>query len=125
MQVDLCDRNDVYRAAKEVRPERSADLFSATLPVLLIQTKEQAGDMTMVINNAGVVSGKSLLDLDDASIQRTFDVNVIAHFWVRTSTDELSEASDSMSMAYRTDCISRTQCSSLMPFRYSNHSWAP
>jgi len=36
----------------------------------------------MVINNAGVVSGKSLLDLDDASIQRTFDVNVIAHFWV-------------------------------------------
>ncbi len=36
----------------------------------------------MVINNAGVVSGKSLLDLDDVSIQRTFDVNIIAHFWV-------------------------------------------
>lgn len=37
----------------------------------------------MVINNAGVVSGKSLLDCSDASIQRTFDVNVVAHFWVR------------------------------------------
>ncbi len=36
----------------------------------------------MVINNAGVVSGKTLLDIDDASIQRTFDVNIIAHFWV-------------------------------------------
>jgi all-trans-retinol dehydrogenase (NAD+) len=37
----------------------------------------------MVINNAGVVSGKPLVNCSDASIQRTFDVNVIAHFWVR------------------------------------------
>jgi all-trans-retinol dehydrogenase (NAD+) len=37
----------------------------------------------MVINNAGVVSGKLLVDCSDASIQRTFDVNVIAHFWVK------------------------------------------
>lgn len=36
----------------------------------------------MVINNAGVVSGKSLIELDDNSIQRTFDVNIVAHFWV-------------------------------------------
>lgn len=36
----------------------------------------------MVINNAGVVNGKPLLDCSDAAIQRTFDVNVIAHFWV-------------------------------------------
>ncbi len=38
--------------------------------------------MTIVINNAGVVSGKPLVDCSDASIQRTFDVNIIAHFWV-------------------------------------------
>jgi all-trans-retinol dehydrogenase (NAD+) len=37
----------------------------------------------MVINNAGVVSGKHLINCSDASIQRTFDVNVIAHFWVK------------------------------------------
>lgn len=37
----------------------------------------------MVINNAGVVSGKPLTKCSDASIQRTFNVNVIAHFWVR------------------------------------------
>jgi all-trans-retinol dehydrogenase (NAD+) len=37
----------------------------------------------MVINNAGVVSGKPLVKCSDESIQRTFDVNVIAHFWVR------------------------------------------
>jgi short-subunit dehydrogenase len=44
------------------------------------QVRDRVGDVTMVINNAGVVSGKSLLDLDDVSIQRTFDVNIIAHF---------------------------------------------
>jgi len=65
MKVDLCDRNDIYRVAEQVR--------------------NQVGDVTMVINNAGVVSGKSLLDLDDVSIQRTFDVNIIAHFWVLKS----------------------------------------
>jgi all-trans-retinol dehydrogenase (NAD+) len=37
----------------------------------------------MIINNAGVVSGKTLVNCSDASIQRTFDVNIIAHFWVR------------------------------------------
>jgi len=66
MKVDLCDRNDIYRVAEQVRSE--------------------VGDVTMVINNAGVVSGKALLDLDDASIQRTFDVNIIAHFWVSIFT---------------------------------------
>lgn len=44
--------------------------------------KTVVGDVTIVINNAGVVSGKTLLDIDDASIQRTFDVNILAHFWV-------------------------------------------
>ena len=34
------------------------------------------------MNNAGVVSGKVLLDCSDEQIQRTFDVNVLAHFWV-------------------------------------------
>jgi len=62
MKVDLCNRNDIYRVAQQVR--------------------DQVGDVTMVINNAGVVSGKPLIDLDDVSIQRTFDVNIIAHFWV-------------------------------------------
>ncbi|CAF0837210.1 unnamed protein product [Rotaria sp. Silwood1] len=65
MKVDLCNREDIYRVAQQVR--------------------DQVGDVTIVINNAGVVSGKPLLDLDDASIQRTFDVNIIAHFWVLKS----------------------------------------
>lgn len=38
--------------------------------------------ITMLINNAGVVSGRALLDTPDDLIERSFNVNVLAHFWV-------------------------------------------
>ena len=38
--------------------------------------------VSILINNAGVVSGKPLLETPDHLIQRTFDVNCISHFWV-------------------------------------------
>jgi all-trans-retinol dehydrogenase (NAD+) len=33
------------------------------------------------VNNAGIVSGKSLLEVDDARAELTVQVNTIAHFW--------------------------------------------
>lgn len=36
----------------------------------------------MLVNNAGVVSGRALLDTPDHLIERSFNVNVLAHFWV-------------------------------------------
>ncbi|OBZ76728.1 Short-chain dehydrogenase/reductase family 16C member 6 [Grifola frondosa] len=42
---------------------------------------EELGHPTMLINNAGVVQGKLLLDLTPEDIQQTFSVNTIAHFW--------------------------------------------
>ena len=33
------------------------------------------------MNNAGIVSGTSLLDTPDAKIIKTFEVNALAHFW--------------------------------------------
>lgn len=41
-----------------------------------------AGPVDVLINNAGVVTGKLLLDAADEDIQRTFDVNVLALYWV-------------------------------------------
>lgn len=41
----------------------------------------QHGHVDILINNAGVVSGKPLLEISDEEIQRTFDVNVLALFW--------------------------------------------
>jgi NADP-dependent 3-hydroxy acid dehydrogenase YdfG len=35
----------------------------------------------MLVNNAGVVQGKKILDLSPEDIKQTFDVNVLAHFW--------------------------------------------
>ncbi|XP_029035490.1 estradiol 17-beta-dehydrogenase 11 [Osmia bicornis bicornis] len=58
---DLCDREDVYKKAALV--------------------KEEVGQVTILINNAGVVSGTKFLDTPDKLIIRTMDVNVMSHFW--------------------------------------------
>lgn len=60
-KCDLTNREDVYKVAEKVR--------------------EEVGQVTILINNAGVVSGRLLLDTPDHLIQRTFDVNILAHFW--------------------------------------------
>ncbi len=56
-RVDVTDRQAVYAQA------------------------EQAGDIDVLILNAGVISGRRLLDLPDEAIQTTMDVNVLALFW--------------------------------------------
>jgi len=45
------------------------------------QTLAQSGSIDILINNAGVVSGKTLLDISDREIERTFQVNTLALFW--------------------------------------------
>ncbi|XP_035669077.1 estradiol 17-beta-dehydrogenase 11-like [Branchiostoma floridae] len=45
------------------------------------QVKEEVGDVTVLFNNAGVMTTGSVLDLTDDQIERTFQVNVLAHFW--------------------------------------------
>ena len=61
MAVDLTDRTAVYRAA--------AELESAGRPI------------DILINNAGLVSGRPLLDIEDETIERTFAVNTLALYW--------------------------------------------
>jgi NAD(P)-dependent dehydrogenase (short-subunit alcohol dehydrogenase family) len=45
------------------------------------QIVEEIGHPTVLVNNAGVVQGKLLLDLKPEDIKQTFDVNTLAHFW--------------------------------------------
>lgn len=62
--VDVCnlaDRAAIYAAAEK--------------------TLQQAGHIDVLINNAGVVSGKFITEASDEEILRTFQVNVLAHFW--------------------------------------------
>lgn len=42
---------------------------------------DKYGHVDVLINNAGIVTGKPLLQLDKRQIQSCFDVNVISHFW--------------------------------------------
>ena len=59
---NLRDKNDIQKTASQV----VADV----------------GEPTMLVNNAGIVAGKNLMDLSDNDIQASFDVNILAHFWV-------------------------------------------
>ena len=59
---DVSDRNAVYDVANRVRQE--------------------VGPVTILINNAGIVSGKRFLETPDEKIIKTFEVNAISHFWV-------------------------------------------
>lgn len=58
---DVGDREAVDTAAAKVRAE--------------------VGDVDVLVNNAGVVSGHLLLDLSDKQIERTYAVNALAHYW--------------------------------------------
>lgn len=64
-QVNITDRASVYATAERI--------------------KQEVGTVTMVINNAGIVTGKRILEIPDEQIVKTFDVNVLAHFWVSIS----------------------------------------
>lgn len=46
------------------------------------QTRAAAGEVDILINNAGIVSGRPLLEIPDEKIEATFAVNALALFWV-------------------------------------------
>lgn len=59
--VDCSNREDIYNSAKKV--------------------KEEIGDVSILVNNAGVVYTSDLFATQDPQIEKTFEVNVLAHFW--------------------------------------------
>ncbi|UVI36845.1 SDR family oxidoreductase [Brevibacterium spongiae] len=42
---------------------------------------EQTGPIDILINCAGIVTGKKLLDMDEATVRRVYDVNTMALYW--------------------------------------------
>jgi NAD(P)-dependent dehydrogenase (short-subunit alcohol dehydrogenase family) len=54
------------------RPDDESTVFAAAAAL---------GPVHVLVNNAGIVSGKRLLDLSPEDIERTFRVNTLAHFW--------------------------------------------
>ncbi|XP_045570541.1 short chain dehydrogenase/reductase family 16C, member 5a isoform X1 [Salmo salar] len=58
---DCSDKAEVYRVADQV--------------------KREVGDVSILINNAGIVTGRKFMDAPDSLIEKTFEVNTMAHFW--------------------------------------------
>lgn len=65
--VDVSDREHVYEAAAEAK--------AWALPRYV----------SILVNNAGIVAGKDFLHTPDDNIVKTFQVNVLAHFWINKS----------------------------------------
>nr|XP_033790073.1 epidermal retinol dehydrogenase 2 [Geotrypetes seraphini]XP_033790074.1 epidermal retinol dehydrogenase 2 [Geotrypetes seraphini]XP_033790075.1 epidermal retinol dehydrogenase 2 [Geotrypetes seraphini]XP_033790076.1 epidermal retinol dehydrogenase 2 [Geotrypetes seraphini] len=60
----ICDcskRQDIYKVADQV--------------------KREVGDVNILINNAGIVTGKKFIDSPDSLVEKTIEVNCMAHFW--------------------------------------------
>ena len=53
----------------------------AAIAATAATTLRDRGPVDILINNAGVVSGRTLLEASDDDILRTFDVNTLALFW--------------------------------------------
>lgn len=63
-QAYVCDVSDRRRVAE------TAD-----------RVRREAGTVDVLVNNAGIISGRPLLELTDEQIERTFGVNTLAHYW--------------------------------------------
>ncbi|XP_050452080.1 17-beta-hydroxysteroid dehydrogenase 13-like isoform X2 [Cataglyphis hispanica] len=60
-QCDVTNRKEVFKVAEKVRKE--------------------VGDVTILVNNAGTLFVKKLLDQSADEIRRVIDVNLISHYW--------------------------------------------
>lgn len=49
---------------------------------VVYQVKSEIGSVTILINNAGIVTGKHFNECSDELMLKTMEVNAIAHFWV-------------------------------------------
>ncbi|XP_077972068.1 estradiol 17-beta-dehydrogenase 11-like [Styela clava] len=49
---------------------------------LAAEIRQEVGDVSILVNNAGVIYVADISSLTKDKIQRTFDVNVLAHFWL-------------------------------------------
>lgn len=60
--VDCSNREEIYNSVNQV--------------------KKEVGDVTIVVNNAGAIYPADLLSTKDEEIAKTFEVNILGHFWI-------------------------------------------
>ncbi|KAK4298507.1 hypothetical protein Pmani_029149 [Petrolisthes manimaculis] len=100
--VDITDRQAVYTTA--------------------VKVKQQVGKVDILINNAGVVTGKKLLDCPDEAILKTFQVNSISHFWTTKAFLPDMMASNTGHIVTIASMAGKCGASSLIDYCASKHS---
>ncbi|XP_028394148.1 short-chain dehydrogenase/reductase 3-like [Dendronephthya gigantea] len=69
---DVTDKEKVYEIARKV--------------------KDDVGNVDILVNNAGTVVGKNLLSSSDKEIEKTMNINLMAHFWtIKAFLNEMLE----------------------------------
>lgn len=46
------------------------------------QVQREVGSVSILVNNAGILNVRNIMDADEEEIEQTFQVNTLAHFWV-------------------------------------------
>jgi all-trans-retinol dehydrogenase (NAD+) len=79
---------DVNQALLEKAQEELGAITDVRTAVVNVASREavaaaaaEAGPVDVLVNNAGIVNGKLLLDLSDAQIERIVAINEVSHFW--------------------------------------------
>ncbi|KAK0081002.1 hypothetical protein PV326_007901 [Microctonus aethiopoides] len=62
---NVANKKEVYRVSKLVKIE--------------------VGNVTIIVNNAGYVCGKTFMNIPDNEIEKTFKVNTLSHYWINKS----------------------------------------
>lgn len=50
-----------------------------------MKIRSEVGIVSILVNNAGIMPALTILQQSEQDIRRTFDINVMAHLWVRVS----------------------------------------
>lgn len=81
---DLSDDGGAAVAAEIVAAGGLASSYAVdvTDAARVAAAARETGTVDVVVNNAGVVAGKPLLEATEESIRRTFEVNTLALYWV-------------------------------------------
>lgn len=59
-----------------------AQVVDVTDPGAVHAAGDETGDVDVLVNNAGVVTGRPLIEATEVGIRRVMDVNVLALYWV-------------------------------------------
>ncbi|KAF2268538.1 NAD(P)-binding protein [Lojkania enalia] len=83
IKVAVMDVQDLtYEAPPSVHFFRTDLASTSSIASSASEIREKLGDPTVLINNAGCVRGKSILNSSESDIRLTFNVNTLAHYFL-------------------------------------------